>query len=139
GGRGPDACIDAVGLEAHGMGLEGFYDKAKQAVRLETDRANILRQMILACRKGGTLSIMGVYAGFVDKMPIGAAMNKALTFKMGQMFGQKYMPMLLNRVVEGEIDPSRVFTHKLPLEEAKQGFELFKHKKDNCIKVLLKP
>ncbi len=139
GGRGPDACIDAVGLEAHGMGLEGFYDKAKQAVRLETDRPNVLRQMILACRKGGTLSIMGVYAGFVDKMPIGAAMNKALTFKMGQMFGQKYMPMLLDRVVEGEIDPSRVFTHKLPLEEAKQGFELFKHKKDNCIKVLLKP
>jgi threonine dehydrogenase-like Zn-dependent dehydrogenase len=139
GGRGADACIDAVGLEAHGMGLEGFYDEAKQAVRLETDRPHVLRQMILACRKGGILSIMGVYAGFVDKIPMGAAMNKALTFKMGQMFGQKYMPMLLGRVLEGEIDPSVVFTHRLPLEEAKQGFELFKHKKDNCVKVLLKP
>jgi threonine dehydrogenase-like Zn-dependent dehydrogenase len=139
GGRGADACIDAVGLEAHGMGLEGFYDEAKQAVRLETDRPHVLRQMILACRKGGILSIMGVYAGFVDKIPMGAAMNKALTFRMGQMFGQKYMPMLLGRVMEGEIDPSAVFTHRLPLEEAKQGFELFKHKKDNCVKVLLKP
>jgi threonine dehydrogenase-like Zn-dependent dehydrogenase len=139
GGRGADACIDAVGLEAHGMGLEGFYDEAKQAVRLETDRPHVLRQMILACRKGGILSIMGVYAGFVDKMPMGAFMNKSLTFRMGQMFGQKYMPMLLGRVLEGEIDPSAVFTHRLPLEEAKQGFELFKHKKDNCIKVLLKP
>jgi threonine dehydrogenase-like Zn-dependent dehydrogenase len=139
GGRGPDACIDAVGLEAHGVGLEGAYDKAKQAVRLETGRPHVLRQMMLACRKGGTLSIMGVYAGFVDKIPMGAAMNKALTFKMGQMFGQKYMPMLLGRVLEGEVDPSRVFTHQLPLEQSPQGFELFKHKKDNCIKVLLKP
>lgn len=139
GGRGPDACIDAVGLEAHGTGLEGFYDEVKQSVRLETDRPHVLRQMILACRKGGILSIMGVYGGFIDKLPMGAAMNKSLTFKMGQMFGQKYMPMLLDRVLEGAIDPSVVFTHRLPLEEAKQGFELFKHKEDNCIKVLLKP
>ncbi|MEI2583693.1 zinc-dependent alcohol dehydrogenase [Scytonema sp. PRP1] len=139
GGRGPDSCIDAVGLEAHGMGLEGFYDEAKTAVRLETDRPHVLRQMILACRKGGTLSIMGVYSGFVDKMPLGAGMNKALTFKMGQMFGQKYMPMLLDHVLNDKVDPSRVFTHTLPLEQTKQGFELFKHKKDNCVKVLLKP
>jgi len=139
GGRGPDACIDAVGLEAHGMGVEGFFDAAKQAVRLETGRPHVLRQMMLACRKGGTLSIMGVYTGFVDKIPMGAVMNKALTVRMGQMFGQKYMPMLLGRVLEDEVDPSRVFTHHLPLEEAKQGFELFKHKRDNCIKVLLKP
>jgi threonine dehydrogenase-like Zn-dependent dehydrogenase len=139
GGRGPDSCIDAVGLEAHGMGLEGVYDEAKTAVRLETDRPHVLRQMMLACRKGGILSIMGVYGGFVDKIPLGAAMNKALTFKMGQMFGQKYMPMLLDHVLNGEVDPSRVFTHHLPLEETKQGFELFKHKKDNCVKVLLKP
>jgi threonine dehydrogenase-like Zn-dependent dehydrogenase len=139
GGRGPDACIDAVGMEAHGMGLEGFYDKAKQAVRLETDRPHVLRQMIVSCAKGGTLSIMGVYAGFLDKMPMGAAMNKGLTFRMGQMFGQKYIPMLVDRVQKGEIDPSVVFTHHLPLEEAKQGYEIFKHKKDNCIKVLLKP
>ncbi|MBD0268377.1 MAG: glutathione-dependent formaldehyde dehydrogenase [Cyanobacteria bacterium Co-bin8] len=139
GGRGPDACIDAVGLEAHGMGPEGLYDKAKQAIRLETDRPHVLRQMMLACGKGGTLSILGVYAGFIDKVPMGAAMNKSLTFKMGQMYGQKYIPMLLERVANGEVDPSRVFTHQLPLEETRQVFELFKHKKDNCIKVLLKP
>lgn len=139
GGRGPDACVDAVGLEAHGMGAEGLYDKVKQAVRLETDRPNILRQMIVSCRKGGTLSVMGVYAGFVDKMPMGAAFNKGLTIRMGQMHGQKYIPMLIERVLKGEIDPSFVFTHQLPLEEAKQGYEMFKHKRDNCIKVLLKP
>jgi threonine dehydrogenase-like Zn-dependent dehydrogenase len=139
GGRGADACIDAVGLEAHGMGLEGVYDQAKQTVRLETDRPHVLRQMILACRKGGILSIMGVYGGFVDKIPMGAAMNKALTFRMGQMHGQKYIPRLLGYVLEGKIDPSRVFTHRLSLEEAKQGFEIFKNKKDNCIKVMLKP
>lgn len=109
-GRGPDACIDAVGLEAHGMGLEGFYDKAKQAVRLETDRPHVLRQMIVSCRKGGTLSIMGVYGGFIDKVPIGAAFNKGLTIRMGQMHGQKYIPMLVDRVMNGEVDPCQVFT-----------------------------
>ncbi|MBD2102115.1 zinc-dependent alcohol dehydrogenase [Leptolyngbya sp. FACHB-261] len=139
GGRGPDSCLDAVGLEAHGMGLEGFYDKAKQAVRLETDRPPVLRQMMVACRKGGTLSIMGVYGGFVDKMPMGAAFNKGLTFRMGQMFGQKYIPQLIERVANGEIDPSLVFSHHLPLDETKRGFELFKHKKENCTKVALKP
>ncbi|MBD2094982.1 glutathione-dependent formaldehyde dehydrogenase [Trichocoleus sp. FACHB-591] len=139
GGRGPDSCIDAVGLEAHGMGVEGFYDKAKQAVRMETDRPNVLRQMMVACRKGGTLSIMGVYSGFVDKMPFGAAFNKALTFKMGQMHGQRYIPMLLEHVLNGGIDPSAVLTHTLPLEEAKRGFEMFKNKQDNCMRVMFKP
>jgi threonine dehydrogenase-like Zn-dependent dehydrogenase len=139
GGRGPDCCIDAVGLEAHGMGAEGIYDKAKQAVRLETDRPHVLRQMMVACRKGGTLSIMGVYSGFVDKMPLGAAFNKGLTFRMGQMHGQKYMSMLLDRVLDGAVDPSAVFTHTLPLADAPKGYEMFKHKQDNCIKVLLKP
>jgi threonine dehydrogenase-like Zn-dependent dehydrogenase len=139
GGRGPDCCIDAVGLEAHGMGVEGVYDKAKQAVRLETDRPHVLRQMMVACRKGGTLSIMGVYSGFVDKLPFGAAFNKGLTMRMGQMHGQKYMRLLLERVLNGELDPSFVVTHRLPLEDAKQGYEMFKHKKDNCIKVVLKP
>ncbi|HEY9726126.1 MAG TPA: zinc-dependent alcohol dehydrogenase [Chroococcales cyanobacterium] len=139
GGRGPDCCIDAVGLEAHGMGAEGIYDKAKQAVRLETDRSHVLRQMMVACRKGGTLSIMGVYSGFVDKMPLGAAFNKGLTFRMGQMHGQKYMSMLLDRVLDGAVDPSAVFTHTLPLADAPKGYEMFKHKQDNCIKVLLKP
>jgi threonine dehydrogenase-like Zn-dependent dehydrogenase len=139
GGRGPDACIDAVGLEAHGVGLEGAYDAAKQAVRLETDRPHVLRQMILACRKGGILSVMGVYGGFLDKMPFGAFMNKGLILRTGQMHGQKYMPRLLEYVMSGEVDPSAVFTHHLPLTEAKQGFDMFKDKKDNCIKVLLKP
>ena len=139
GGRGPDACIDAVGLEAHGTGPGGFYDEVKQAVGLETDRPYVLRQMMLACRKGGTLSVMGVYGGFVDKMPLGAVMNKGLTMRAGQMHGQKYMPILLEHVLQGEVDPSAVFTHRLPLAEAKQGFEIFKHKQDNCIKVLLQP
>ena len=139
GGRGPDCCIDAVGLEAHGMGVEGFYDKAKQAVRLETDRPHVLRQMMVACRKGGTLSIMGVYSGFIDKLPFGAAFNKGLTFRMGQMHGQKYMNMLLERILNGELDPSFVVTHRLPLDEAKYGYEIFKNKNDKCIKVVLKP
>jgi threonine dehydrogenase-like Zn-dependent dehydrogenase len=139
GGRGPDACIDAVGMEAHGTGPEGLYDKAKQAVRLETDRPHVLRQMMLACRKGGTLSIMGVYAGLVDKLPMGAVMNKGLTVRMGQMFGPKYIPGLIDRVLADEVDPSIVFTHRLPLSEIKQGFELFKHKRENCVKVLLQP
>ncbi|MGV0024245.1 zinc-dependent alcohol dehydrogenase [Phormidesmis priestleyi] len=139
GGRGPDSCLDAVGLEAHGMGLMGFYDEAKQAVRLETDRPHVLRQMMVACRKGGTVSVMGVYGGFVDKMPFGAAFNKGLTLKMGQMHGQRYMPMLLDRALNGEIDPSYVFTHHMPLAQAPEAYEMFKHKQDKCIKVVLRP
>jgi threonine dehydrogenase-like Zn-dependent dehydrogenase len=139
GGRGPDACIDAVGLEAHGTGLVGFYDEVKQSVRLETDRPHILRQMIVACRKGGVISVMGVYAGFVDKMPMGAAFNKGLTIKMGQMHGQRYMPKLIDHVLKGDIDPAFVFSHHMPLTEAKQAYEMFKHKTDKCIKILLKP
>lgn len=139
GGRGPNACIDAVGLEAHGMGLEGFYDKVKQGLRLETDRAPVLRQMMVACGKGGTLSVMGVYGGFIDKVPMGAAFNKGLTIKMGQMHGQRYMPMLVEKVANGEVDPSFVFSHYFPLDEAKQAYEMFKHKQDNCTKVMFKP
>lgn len=139
GGRGPDACIDTVGLEAHGMGLEGFHDKVKQTSRLETDRIAVLCQMMVACRKGGTVLIMGVYSGFIDKVPLGAAFNKGLTPKMGQMHGQRYMPMLVDKVVTGEIDPSFVSSHFLPLEESKRGYELFKHKHENCTKVMFKP
>lgn len=139
GGRGPDCCIDAVGLEAHGMGVEGVYDKAKQVARLELDRPHVLRQMMVACRKGGTLSIMGVYGGFINKMPFGAAFNKGLTLRMGQMHGQKYMHMLLQRILNGELDPSFVVTHRLPLEEAPYAYEIFKNKNDKCIKVVLKP
>ncbi|WAL58258.1 zinc-dependent alcohol dehydrogenase [Thermocoleostomius sinensis] len=139
GGRGPDACIDAVGLEAHGMGLEGFYDKVKQAVRLETDRPNVLRQAIVACRKGGTVSLAGVYGGFLDKVPMGAAFNKGLTLKMGQTHVHKYLRPLLNRIQSGEIDASAIITHRLPLEDASYGYDIFTNKKDNCVKVVLKP
>jgi threonine dehydrogenase-like Zn-dependent dehydrogenase len=139
GGRGPDSCMDAVGMEAHGMGLEGFYDQVKQAVRLETDRPNVLRQAIVACRKGGHVSVPGVYGGFIDKMPMGALMNKALTLKTGQTHVHRYLQPLLEHVQNGRIDPTFVITHKLPLEQAPHGYEIFKHKKDNCIKVVLKP
>jgi threonine dehydrogenase-like Zn-dependent dehydrogenase len=139
GGRGPDSCIDAVGMEAHGTGLDALYDKAKQAVRLESDRPTALRQVILACRKGGTVSIPGVYGGFVDKVPLGAAFNKGLTMKMGQTHVHRYLRPLLDRVQKGEIDPSFVITHRMKLEEAPHAYEIFKQKKDNCIKVVLKP
>ncbi|HEY9639252.1 MAG TPA: zinc-dependent alcohol dehydrogenase [Coleofasciculaceae cyanobacterium] len=139
GGRGPDACIDAVGLEAHGMGLEGFYDKAKQSVRLETDRPNVFRQAIVACRKGGTVSLAGVYGGFLDKIPMGAAFNKGLTFKMGQTHVHRYLRPLLDRIQNHEIDPSVIISHHLPLEQAPHGYDIFKNKQDNCVKVVLKP
>lgn len=139
GGRGPDSCIDAVGMEAHGTGLDALYDKAKQAVRLESDRPTALRQVILACRKGGTVSIPGVYGGFVDKVPLGAAFNKGLTMKMGQTHVHRYLQPLLDRVQKGEIDPSFVITHRMKLDEAPHAYEIFKQKKDNCIKVVLKP
>lgn len=139
GGRGPDACMDAVGMEAHGTGPDSFYDQVKQAVRMETDRPTALRQVMVACRKGGTVSIPGVYGGFVDKIPMGAVMNKAITMKTGQTHVHRYLRPLLERVQNGEIDPSFVITHRLPLEQAPDGYEIFKHKKDNCIKVVLKP
>jgi threonine dehydrogenase-like Zn-dependent dehydrogenase len=138
-GRGADVCIDAVGMEAHGTGPVYWYDRAKQAARLETDRPTALREVIQACRKGGTVSLPGVYGGFIDKMPIGAAFNKGLTFKMGQTHVHKYLRPLLERIERGEIDPSFVVTHRLSLDEAAHGYEIFKHKKDNCIKVVLKP
>ncbi|MEG5066219.1 zinc-dependent alcohol dehydrogenase [Microcoleus sp. B3-A4] len=139
GGRGPDSCIDAVGMEAHGTGLDALYDKAKQAVRLESDRPTALRQLIVACRKGGTVSIPGVYGGFVDKVPLGAAFNKGLTMKMGQTHVHRYLRPLLDRVQKGEIDPSFVITHRMKLDEAPHAYDIFKNKKDNCIKVVLKP
>ena len=139
GGRGPDACIDAVGMEAHGTGVVGMYDKAKQAVRLQTDRPTALRQAIQACRKGGIVSIPGVYGGFIDKMPLGAAFNKGLTLRMGQTHVHRYLKPLLQKISEGEIDPSFVITHRLPLEDAPKAYDIFKNKEDNCIKVVLKP
>jgi threonine dehydrogenase-like Zn-dependent dehydrogenase len=139
GGRGPDCCLDAVGLEAHGVGFEDFYDQTKQKLKLETDRPHVLREMMVACRKGGTLSVMGVYGGFVDKMPFGALMNKGLTMRAGQMHGQKYMHKLLDLILTEQLDPSFVVTHQLPLEQAPHAYKIFQQKEDNCIKVVLKP
>lgn len=139
GGRGPDACIDAVGLEAHGITLDALYDRAKAALFLATDRPHALRQAIHACRKGGTVSVPGVYGGFLDKIPIGAAFNKGLTLKMGQTHVPKYLRPLLERVQRGEIDPSFIITHRMRLQDAPEGYEIFKHKEDNCIKIVMKP
>jgi threonine dehydrogenase-like Zn-dependent dehydrogenase len=138
GGRGPDACIDAVGMEAHGKGSEGAYDRVKQALHLETDRAPVLRDAILACRKGGVVSIVGVYGGLVDKLPMGAAMNKGLTFRMGQMHAQRYLDHLLGLVSRGEVDPSLMVTHRMPLEDAQSAFDVFKKKRDGCVRVVLR-
>jgi threonine dehydrogenase-like Zn-dependent dehydrogenase len=139
GGMGPDCCIDAVGMEAHGAGIDAMYDRAKQAVGLETDRPIALRQAVFACRKGGTVSIPGVYGGFIDKFPIGAAFAKGLTFRMGQTHVPKYMQMLLQRIENGEIDPSEIISHRLPIEQAPNAYRMFRNKEDNCIKVVLKP
>ncbi|WP_437485189.1 zinc-dependent alcohol dehydrogenase [Sorangium sp. So ce1014] len=139
GGRGPDACIDAVGMEAHGRGLEYAYDRVKQAMRLETDRPFVLREAIMACRKGGTVSIVGVYGGLIDKFPIGAAMNKGLVFRMGQQHGQRYIPRLLEHLERGEIDPSFLVTHPMSLEEGPRGYKLFKKKQDGCMRVVFTP
>src|SRR4051812_8780940 len=139
GGRGPDACIDAVGMEAHGFTVDAFVDKVKAAAMLATDRPHALRQAINCCRKGGTVSVPGVYGGVVDKLPFGAAMQKGLTFRMGQTHVHKYVPTLIDRIQRGEIDPSFVITHKLPLSEAPQGYKMFQEKRDGCIKIVLKP
>jgi threonine dehydrogenase-like Zn-dependent dehydrogenase len=139
GGRGPDACIEAVGMEAHGTGLDWAYDRAKQAVRLQTDRPTVLRQAIQACRKGGIVSIPGVFGGVVDKFPIGAAFNKGLTFRMGQTHVQRYMQPLLDHIEQGDIDPSFIITHRLPLDEAPHAYDIFEKKNDGCIKVVMQP
>jgi threonine dehydrogenase-like Zn-dependent dehydrogenase len=139
-GRGPDRCIDAVGAEAHSTGaFDAVLDKAKASVMLATDRAHVLREAIMCCRKGGTLSIPGVYVGFLDKVPIGAAMNKGLTFKMGQTHMKRYMEPLLAKIDSGEIDPSFIITHKRPLEEGPELYRTFRDKEDGCIKVVLQP
>lgn len=139
-GRGPDSCIDAVGCEALAGGTpDGILDAVKTATFMATDRIHVIRQMIMSCRKGGTLSMPGVYVGAGDKIPIGAFMNKGLTWKTGQTHMQKYMPMLLERIQNGDIDPSFIITHEIPLDDAAHGYEMFKHKQDGCIKVVLKP
>jgi threonine dehydrogenase-like Zn-dependent dehydrogenase len=137
GGRGPDACIDAVGMEAHGHGVTYAYDRTKQALMLETDRAIALREAIMACRNGGIVSVIGVYGGFIDKFPMGSIMNRSLTIRSGQCHVQRYMKPLLERIQRGEIDPSFVITHRLPLEDAPWGYEMFLNKEQNCEKVVL--
>ena len=139
GGRGPDRCIDAVGMEAHGTDAMAAYDQVKQGLKLETGKPTVLRQAIVACRKGGTVSIPGVYGGFVDKVPLGAIVNKALTLRSGQTHVQKYLQPLLERIQQGEIDPSYIISHHMSIEDAPKGYKMFRNKEDNCTKVVLKP
>ena len=139
GGRGPDACIDAVGMEAHGTGVVGAYDKVKQTAGLESDRPTVLRQVIMACRNGGTLSIAGVYGGFIDKVPFGSIMNRSLTLRSGQTHVQRYMRPLLQRIENGEMDPSFIITHRMSLSDAPRAYEMFRDKRDDCVKVVLTP
>ncbi|GII58087.1 glutathione-dependent formaldehyde dehydrogenase [Planotetraspora thailandica] len=137
-GRGPDACIDAVGMEAHYPNPAMYaYDRTKQAARMETDRPYVLREAIMACRNGGIVSVIGVYAGFLDKFPMGSLMNRSLTLRTGQCHVQRYLRPLLRRIENGEIDPSFVITHRLPLSDAARGYDLFKNKLDGCNKVVL--
>ena len=138
-GRGPDRCIDAVGTEAHvGGSFDSKLDRAKQAVFLGTDRPHVLREAIMCCRKAGTVSVPGVYVGMLDKVPFGAFMNKALTMKAGQTHVQHYAPELLKKIVDGEIDPSFVITHRISLEEAPDYYKIFRDKEQGCIKVVIK-
>ncbi|MBW3608019.1 MAG: glutathione-dependent formaldehyde dehydrogenase [Actinobacteria bacterium] len=140
GGRGPDACIDCVGLEAHHHhGGMYAYDRVKQATRMETERGYALREAIFNCRNGGTVSIMGVYGGFMDKFPIGAVMNRGLTIKTGQCHVHRYLRPLLQRIEKGDIDPSFIVTHRMSLDDASTGYETFKHKQDECVKVVMTP
>jgi threonine dehydrogenase-like Zn-dependent dehydrogenase len=139
GGIGPDACIDAVGMEAHMPGMAGAYDRVKQAMMMETDRPHALREAIMCCRNGGIISVIGVYGGFIDKFPIGSVMQRALTIKTGQAHVHRYMRPLLERIENGDIDPSFVVTHTMSLDDAPYAFDIFKNKDDKCIKVVLKP
>ncbi|MCA1817962.1 MAG: glutathione-dependent formaldehyde dehydrogenase [Acidobacteria bacterium] len=140
GGRGPDACIDAVGLEAHGgHGLVYAYDRAKQAMMQETDRPIALREAIMACRNGGTVSVVGVYGGFIDKFPMGSFMNRSLTMRTGQCHVQRYWKRLLEHVERGDIDPTFVITHRMRLDDAPYGYDIFTNKEDDCIKIVMKP
>ncbi|MGV7092931.1 zinc-dependent alcohol dehydrogenase [Siccibacter turicensis] len=137
-GRGPDSCIDAVGMEAHGEGIEYAYDRTKQALKMHTDIGTALRQAIHACRKGGTLAILGVY-GMMDKFPLGVAMNKGLTIRTAQQHGQYYMERLLHHASHGELRTDFLATHHFSLEEAPRGYEMFKHKEDGCVRAVFKP
>jgi len=138
GGRGPDACIDAVGMEAHGSGPQYAYDRVKQTLGLETDRGEALREAIMACRKGGTLSMLGVY-GLIDKFPIGVIMNKGMTLRTAQQHGQAYMDRLLAHAQKGELNPAYLATHRFSLEDGPRGYDMFKHKTDGCVRAVFAP
>jgi threonine dehydrogenase-like Zn-dependent dehydrogenase len=139
GGRGPDACVDAVWMEAHAPGVQGAYDRVKQAVRMESDRPYVLREAIQACRKGGTIAMLGVYGGFVDKFPIGALMNKGLQLRTGQVHAQRYIRRLLEHIERGELDPSYYATHAMDLADAQEAYQTFKQKRDDCVRVVFQP
>ena len=138
GGRGPDSCIDAVGMEARGEGLSQVYDKTKQMLHLETDVGAALRQAMYVCRKGGNIAILGVY-GVMDKFPLGLMINKSLTIRTAQQHGQRYMHRLLEHVARNELNPAFMATHRFPLEEAPRGYEMFKHKEDGCVRAVFVP
>jgi threonine dehydrogenase-like Zn-dependent dehydrogenase len=137
GGRGPDHCVDAVGLEGHSPGLSGAYDKVKTAMMMETDRPVALRQAILACRSGGTVSVAGVYGGFLDKFPMGAIVNRSLTLRSGQCHVHRYMRPLLEKIQKGDIDPTFIITHRMGLDDAPKGFDIFANKEDECLKIVM--
>ncbi len=139
GGRGPDVCIEAVGMEAHAPGPQGAYDMVKQQLRLQTDRTAPLRAAIYHCRKGGTVFVLGVFAGAVDKFPLGAVMNKGLTVRGAQMHGQRYIPMLLERMARGELVTEHLATHMMPLDDGQRGYDIFKDKADGCVRTVFTP
>jgi len=139
GGMGPDGCIDAVGMEAHGFTMDARVDRFKQAMKLSMDRPTVLRQALRSCHKGGTVSVPGVYGGFLDKIPFGLVVAKALTIRTGQTHVQRYLRPLLERIQKNEIDPSFVITHRLTLDNAPIGYKAFLKKADKCIKIVLKP
>lgn len=139
GGRGPDVCIEAVGMEAHGSGPGHLYDQAKQQVRLQTERPTALREAILACRKGGSVFVLGVFAGLADKIPLGAIVNNGLTVRGAQQHGQRYVPMLLERMAAGELTTEHLATHVLPLAEGPEGYRMFKEKTDDCVRAVFLP
>ncbi|MFC4533419.1 zinc-dependent alcohol dehydrogenase [Sphaerisporangium dianthi] len=139
GGRGPDVCIEAVGLEAHSTGPQRLYDRAKQRMGLQLDRPAAVREAIYACRKGGSVFVLGVFAGLVDKFPLGAMMNKGLTVRGAQQHGQRYIPKLLDLVRKGELRTAHMATHTMPLEQAPRGYDMFKNKKDGCVRAVFRP
>jgi threonine dehydrogenase-like Zn-dependent dehydrogenase len=139
GGRGPDVCIEAVGMEAHSYGPQYLYDQAKQQLRLQSDRPIAVREAIYACRKGGSVFVLGVFGGLVDKFPLGALMNKGLTLRSAQQHGQRYIPMLLDRIAIGELDTRHLATHQMPLDQAPRGYEMFQHKEDGCVRAVFRP